>query len=71
MTSKTRPSTILITKMPVEGAVPVAGGLFPVAKIVTAETTAGATNQPKMNPAPLRGPCLDARTRMKMVRATG
>ncbi len=55
----------------IEGAVPVAGGLFPVANIVTAATTASAANQPKINPAPLRGPCFDARIRMEIVSATG
>jgi hypothetical protein len=61
----------MTTKMPLEGAVPEAGGLFPVAKIVTVATTASAANQPKTNPALLRGPCFDARSRMKMVSATG
>ena len=69
--TKTSPSTILTVKMPVEGAVPGAGGLFPVAEIVTAATAASTTNQPKMNPAPFRGPCFDARIRMKIVSPTG
>jgi hypothetical protein len=61
----------LKTKMPIEGEVPAAGGLFPVAKIVTAASTARVANQPKMNPAPLRGPFFDAKIKMKTVSATG
>ena len=69
--SRTRPSTILTTKMPVAGDVPLAGGEFPVAEMVTAATAASAASQPKMNPAPFRGPFFDATIKMKIVSATG
>jgi hypothetical protein len=43
----------LATKMPIDGAVLLAGNVFPVAVTVTAATSAKAASHPKMNPAPL------------------
>ena len=62
---------ILTTKTAIDGDVLLAGGVFPVAAIVTAVTTASAANYPKMNPAPLRTPFFDDTIRMKMVSAIG
>ena len=58
-------------EIPIDGDVPWAGGVFPVAEIVTAATAASAASQPKMKAAPFRRPFLEPTIRMKMVSATG
>ena len=54
-----------------EGAVLDFGGSLPVAKIVTATTTASESSHPKMKAAPFLVPFFEDRTRMKAVRGMG
>ena len=62
---------ILAARAASEGAVLGAGGLLPVARIVTATTTAREASQPKMKAAPFLTPPFDASTRMKAVKGIG
>ena len=54
-----------------DGAVFDFGGLLPVARIVTATTTASESSHPKMKAAPFLVPFFDARTRTKAVSGIG
>ena len=54
-----------------EGAVFCLGGLLPVARIVTATTTASETNQPNTNAAPFLTPPLDGSKIMNALSGSG
>src|SRR5205823_4205108 len=69
--TRTTPIAILTASAARDGAVFCLGGLLPVARTVTATTTANETSHPKMNAAPFRTPPLDGSKIMNALSGSG